>query len=157
MKKMIFAFVAVVLLTCACSGGRDYISYRGVSMGVSAKAMVDSLQAQGLTLDTTKYEDRYVLGDTVARNFTVAVYHQNDTIQDILENYTATYNDSTTQLWQRLHDELEKDFGWPNMPKRGDLHKEAVFESEKGTVVLVLLNTYSPTVTVRYSTSTTQD
>ena len=35
--------------------------------------------------------------------------------------------------------------------------KEATFENEKGTVLLILLNTYSPTMSVRYSTSTTQD
>ena len=153
MKKLMFAFVAVVAM-CACSGERGYINYRGVSMGTPAKQMVDSIlkKLTNLWLDTTKYEDRYVLADTLARNFTVAVYHRNDTIVDILENYTATYNDSTTQLWQALHDEMEKEFGWPNMGKHGDLHKEATFQNDKGTVLLTLLNTYSPTVTVRYST-----
>jgi len=92
----------------------------------------------------------------VAANFVVTVYHQNDTITDIVEQYTATYNDSTSNLWQTRHDELEKEFGWPNMGKHGDLHKEALYESEKGTVILTLLNTYSPTLTIRYSTSTTQ-
>ena len=87
MKKILLAFVVVVAM-CACSGERDYINYRGLSMGMSAKQMVDSIQQKvpNLWLDTTKYEDRYVLADTLARNFTVAVYHHNDTIQDILEN-----------------------------------------------------------------------
>ena len=97
-----------------------------------------------------------VTADTLARNFTVAVYHHNDTIQDILENYSATYNDSTSNLWQALHDDFEKEFGWPNMGKHGDLHKEATFQNDKGTVLLTLLNTYSPTVTVRYSVETTK-
>lgn len=158
MRKLFLAAVAAVVM-CACSGEREYLNYRGMSMSMPASKMVDSLQAKlpNLVLDTTKYADRYVLADTLARNFTVAIYHQNDTISDILENYVATYNDSTTNLWQSMHDQFEKEFGWPNMGKHGDLHKEATFESEKGTVVLVLLNTYSPTVTVRYSTSTTQD
>ena len=146
-----------IAMMCACSGKREYLDYRGMSMGMSAKKMVDSLQLQGLALDTHKYADRYVLADTVKRNFTVAVYHLNDTITDILENYTATYNDSTTNLWQAMHDELEKEFGWPNMGKHGDLHKEATFSNDKGTVLLTLLNTYSPTVTVRYSTSTAEN
>jgi hypothetical protein len=90
-------------------------------------------------------------------NQCLTVYHKNDTITDILENYVATYNDSTANLWQAKHDEFEKEFGWPNMGKHGDLHKEATFESEKGTILLTLLNTYSPTVSIRYSTSTTQD
>ena len=158
MKKNLLAVVAVIAM-CACSGERGYIDYRGLSMGMPAKQMVDSLlqKMPNLWLDTTKFEDRYVLADTLARNFTVAVYHRNDTIVDILENYTATYNDSTSHLWQAMHDELEKEFGWPNMGKHGDLHKEATFQNDKGTIILTLLNTYSPTVTVRYSTATTPD
>lgn len=154
MKKMLLAAAAAVVMMCACSGERGYINYRDMSMGLPASKVVDSLQMKvpNLWLDTTKYEDHYVLADTVARNFTVAVYHQNDTITDILENYTATYNDSTSNLWQAMHDELEKEFGWPNMGKHGDLHKEATFQNDKGTVLLTLLNTYSPTVSVRYST-----
>ena len=153
MKKILIALVAVAAMY-ACSGERGYIDYRGMTMGMSAKSMVDSIQQKlpNLWLDTTKYDDRYVLTDTLARNFSVAVYHQNDTIVDILENYTATYNDSTTNLWQSLHDDFEKEFGWPNMGKHGDLHKEATFQNDKGTILLTLLNTYSPTVTVRYST-----
>jgi hypothetical protein len=158
MKKMLIAAVAAVVM-CACSGERGYINYRGMSMGLPASKIVDSLQMKvpNLWLDTTKYEDRYVLADTMLRNFTIAVYHQNDTVTDILENYTATYNDSTSHLWQAMHDELEKEFGWPNMGKHGDLHKEATFQNDKGTIILTLLNTYSPTVTVRYSTATTPD
>ena len=153
MKKLIFAFAALCLMA-ACSGERGYINYRGLTMGMSAKSMVDSIQQKvpNLWLDTTKYEDRYVMVDTLARNFTVAVYHQNDTILDILENYIATYNDSTSNLWQALHDEFEKEFGWPNMGKHGDLHKVATFQNDKGTILLTLLNTYAPTVVVRYST-----
>ncbi len=152
--------IAALCLICACSGEREYINYRGFSMGISAKKMADSLQLTmaNLAIDTARSgENSFVLVDTMARNFSVTIYHQKDTINDILENYTATYNDSTTQLWQTLHDEFEKEFGWPNMGKHGDLHKEAYYDSEKGTVVLTLLNTYSPTVSVRYSTKTTKD
>lgn len=156
MKKLVFMFVAVAMMMGACSDEREYLNYRGMSMGMSAKQMVDSLQMQGLALDTNKYEDRYVLSDTIARNFSVAIYHQNDTISDILENYVATYNDSTSNLWQKLHDEFEKEFGWPNMRHSGDLHKDAFYKNDKGTVELILLNTYSPTLTVRYSTMMTE-
>jgi len=156
MKKLIMAFAALCLM-CACSGEREYLNYRGMSMGISAKQMADSLQQQGLALDTAHSTDgSFVLADTVASNFVVTVYHHNDTITDIVEQYSATYNDSTSDLWQQRHDEFEKEFGWPNMGKHGDLHKEALYENEKGTVVLTLLNTYSPTMSVRYSTSTTQ-
>ena len=156
---MLLAALAAVLM-CACSGERQYLDYRGMSMGISAKQMADSLvtKLQNLAVDTHKTgETNIVLVDTLAKNFMVTIYHQNDTITDILENYVATYNDSTSNLWQARHDELQKEFGWPNMGKHGDLHKEATFENEKGTVLLILLNTYSPTMSVRYSTSTTQD
>jgi len=158
MKKLMLA-VAALCLVFACSGEREYISYRGHSMGMSAKAMVDSLLAevQNLAVDTDKSgETSTVLVDTMARNFSITVYQQNDTITDILENYSASYNDSTSNLWQSLHDQFEKEFGWPNMGKHGDLHKEALFKNDKGTILLVLLNTYSPTVSVRYSTSMTE-
>ena len=154
MKKMLIAAVAAVAM-CACSGERGYINYRGLSMGMSAKQMADSLLAKisNLAVDTNKTgETSIVLVDTLAQNFMVTIFMRNDTISDILENYTATYNDSTTNLWQALHDDFEKEFGWPNMGKHGDLHKEATFQNDKGTILLTLLNTYSPTVTVRYST-----
>jgi uncharacterized lipoprotein YmbA len=157
MKKLFFAVVAAVLM-CACSGERGYLDYRGLSMGLPAKQVADSLQQRGLALDTAHSTDgSYVLADTLKGNYVVTVYHKNDTITDILEQYSASYNDSTSNLWQAMHDELQQEFGWPNMGKHGDLHKEATFENEKGTVLLILLNTYSPTMSVRYSTSTTQD
>lgn len=154
---MFFAVVAAALM-CACSGERGYLDYRGLSMGLPAKQVADSLQQRGLALDTAHSTDgSYVLADTLKGNYVVTVYHKNDTITDILEQYSASYNDSTSNLWQAMHDELQQEFGWPNMGKHGDLHKEATFENEKGTVLLILLNTYSPTMSVRYSTATTQD
>jgi hypothetical protein len=156
MKKLIFAF-AVLCMMCACSGDREYLNYRGLSMGMSAKDMADSLQQQGLALDTFHSDaTQYVLTDTLANNFQVTLFHQNDTLNDILEQYTATYNDSTSNLWQAKHDELEKEFGWPDMKHSGDLHKEAIYDNDKGTVILILLNTYSPTLSVRYSTMTAE-
>ena len=157
MKKVMFALVAVAAMLLSCSGEREYLNYRGISMGTSAKAMCDSLLQQGLALDTFHTgETNYVLADTLACNFKVTIYHQNDTISDILEEYVATYNDSTSNLWQARHDELEKDFGWPTMRHSGDLHKEAFYENDKGTVILTLLNTYSPTLSIRYSTAKTK-
>lgn len=156
MKKLFFAF-AVLCMMCACSGEREYLNYRGLSMGMSAKDMADSLQQQGLALDTFHSDaTQYVLADTLGNNFKVTLFHQNDTLNDILEEYTASYNDSTSNLWQAKHDELEKEFGWPDMKHSGDLHKEAIYDNEKGTVILILLNTYSPTLSVRYSTMTAE-
>lgn len=153
MKKIMIAMAAFCLM-CACSGEREYLNFHGKSMGMSAKAMVDSLVAEGLAVDThATSETQIVLADTVKQNYMVTVYQHNDTIQDILEAFTATYNDSTSALWQTLHDQLQKELDiWPGMTHRADLHKEAVFDTDKGTIVLTLLNTYSPTLSVRYST-----
>jgi len=159
MKKLLLCLMGVVLM-CACSGERGYLNYRGLSMGMKASAMADSLLAKlpNVVVDTAKSGDEQtVLVDTLAQNFAVTLYHHNDTLSDILESYVATYNDSTSNLWQKLHDELQQEMGWPNMGKHGDLHKDATFESESGTVVLTLHNTYSPTLSVRYSISTTQE
>lgn len=159
MKKILWAFAAVVMM-CACSGEREYLDYRGMNMSMSASKMADSLQLKlpNLAVDTAKSgKASIVLVDTMAQNFVVTIFQRNDTITDILEQYSATYNDSTSNLWQAMHDELEKEFGWANMGKHGDLHKEATFSNDKGTVLLTLLNTYSPTVSVRYSTSTRED
>jgi hypothetical protein len=41
----------------------------------------------------------------------------------------------------------------PEMTHRSDLHKEALFQNEDGTIIVKLLNTYSPTLSIRYSTN----
>lgn len=157
MKKILFLLVTLCVLF-ACSGERKYLNCHGLSMGMSAKAMADSFEARGLAVDTHMTNaTQIVLADTVARNYMLTIFHQSDTISDILEQYSATYNDSTSNLWQAIHDELQKELDtWPGMPHHGDLHKEADYTTEAGTIVLTLLNTYSPTVTVRYSTQINQ-
>jgi hypothetical protein len=60
-------------------------------------------------------------------------------------------NDSTRRFWQQLRDGFEKELGsWPNMPKHGDDHKIAKFETEGGFITLTLENTYRPTLSVLY-------
>ena len=57
----------------------------------------------------------------------------------------------SAQLWQEMRDQFEKDFGaWPNMPKHGDDHKIAKFETDGGFITLTLENTYTPTLQVLY-------
>ena len=121
MKKLFFAVVAAVLM-CACSGERGYLDYRGLSMGLPAKQVADSLQQRGLALDTAHSTDgSYVLADTLKGNYVVTVYHKNDTITDILEQYSASYNDSTSNLWQAMHDELQQEaqHGQARRPAQG--------------------------------------
>ena len=153
MKKLLWAFVAVVTF-CACSGERGYLDYRGLSMGMSAKSMCDSFLARGFQLDSnlTDSGSSYVLYSQDVK-YKVGIYYTNDTISDIIESYTATYNDSTSELWQVMRDSLNELQGrMPYMAKRADLHKEAIFQTDEGTINVKLLNTYSPTMEIRYST-----
>jgi hypothetical protein len=151
MKKLILAVVALVAL-CACKGEREYLEFRGLSLGMSAKAMCDSLVAQGFALDTNLTDNSvYVLNDSNA-NCRVDIMLHNDTITDVLESYTASYNDSTTQLYEQKHKEFTDIYGWANMNHNADLHKEAVFQTKgKGGLTLILHNTYSPTMSIHYS------
>ena len=151
MKKLIFAVMAVVAL-CACSGEREYLDFRGLSLGMSAKAMCDSLQSRGFVLDSNLTdESTYVLNNAEDLS-RVDIVFQNDTISDVLESYSASYNDSTIAIYRERHKEYTDEYGWANMKHDGDLHKEAHFQTGgKGGLVLILHNTYSPTLQVRYS------
>ena len=152
MKKLIFAVMAVVAL-CACNSEREYLEFRGLSLGMSAKSMCDSLQSRGFALDTNLTDDHtYVLQNAqdLAR---VDIVFNNDTISDVIESYTATYNDSTTAIYNQRHKEYTDQYGWANMRKDADLHKEAQFQTKgKGGLLLILHNTYYPSVSIRYST-----
>jgi hypothetical protein len=151
MKKMFFAAMAIVML-CACKGEREYLEFRGLSLGMSAKAMCDSLLARGFVLDSALTDEQtYVLNNAEDLS-RVDIVQMNDTITDVLESYTATYNDSTTQIYERMHKEFTDLYGWANMKHNADLHKEAAFRTNgKGGLTLILHNTYSPTMSVRYS------
>ncbi|UKK48092.1 hypothetical protein L6475_12930 [Prevotella sp. E9-3] len=151
MKKMIFAFMAVIAL-CACKGEREYLDFRGLSLGMSAKAMCDSLLERGFALDSNLTDNSvYVLFNN-QENARVDITMHNDTISDVLESYEASYNDSTLGIYNARHKEFTELYGWANMKHDGDLHKEANFQvGDKGGLELILLNTYSPTVSVRYS------
>ncbi len=151
MKKMIFAFMAVIAL-CACKGEREYLDFRGLSLGMSAKAMCDSLLERGFALDSNLTDNSvYVLFNN-QENARVDITMHNDTISDVLESYEASYNDSTLGIYNARHKEFTELYGWANMKHNGDLHKEANFQvGDKGGLELILLNTYSPTVSVRYS------
>lgn len=153
MKKLLLPLIALMVMA-ACNSERTYLSYRGLSMGMPASVVADSLQARGLALDTAQSDSSRVVLNCESDHYTVTLFCQNDTLSDIVEAYAATTNDSTAALWQTMRDDFEKQFGrMPGMTHRADLHKEAVFETDGGTLILTLLNTYTPTVTARYSTS----
>jgi hypothetical protein len=152
MKKLLFAMMALVTL-CACKGEREYLDFRGLSMGLSAKVMCDSLKQKGFELDTTLTDEQTIVMNNAKELCRLDIVQHNDTITDMIESYSATYNDSTTEIYQRLHKEFTELYGWANMKHNADLHKEAAFQTGgKGKLTLILHNTYTPTLSIHYST-----
>ena len=150
LKKMMLAAVAAVTLS-ACSGDREYLDYRGVSMATPCKAFVDSMTRQGLVVDTSNHEKGTVVFVKPGSVMQVIVKAQNDTIVSIQESYEATYNDSTRQLFQTMREQLIKELDMnPYMPVNTEDHREARFKTKKGIVTLVLENTYTPRLDLLY-------
>ncbi len=154
MKKLLVVIMAVVALSACQESKREYLSWHGLSLSLKASQFADSLIKRGFTIDTTQSTPLLSVFTSPKEHFVLALNHENDSITDVLEQYHASYNDSTANLWQTMHDQFEKELEvWPDMRHRVELHKEAVYETPKGTIVLTLLNTYTPTLTVRYSNS----
>lgn len=152
LKKMMLAAFAAVTLS-ACSGDREYLDYRGVSMATPCKAFVDSMTRQGLVVDTSNHEKGTVVFLKPGSVMQVIVKAQNDTIVSIQESYEATYNDSTRQLFQTMREQLIKELDMnPYMPVNTEDHREARFKTKKGIVTLVLENTYTPRLDLLYET-----
>jgi hypothetical protein len=148
MKKILFAAMALTLM-CACSGEREYLTYRGLSMGLPFKAFDDSLKAQGFVVDTAHSNKEIIKYTHPKETFVLTVGQRNDTILAIEEYYTASYNDSTRQLWQQLRDRYAEELDrMPGCPYLGDDHKEAEFETPKGIVNILLQNRSIPSLTL---------
>ena len=153
MRKILAAVVALVVL-CACGGSEQgELKYRGLSMSLPFSAFCDSLQARGFAVDSAKTDSAFtrVVMAKPNEKYRLMIAQTNGRIQALQENYLISTNDSTRRLWQQLRDGFEKELGsWPNMPKRGDDHKIAKFESEGGFITVTLENTYRPTLSVLY-------
>ena len=152
MKKIFVALVAIVAL-CACSSEKKELSYRGLSMALPFQTFVDSLQQRGYAVDSAKTDSAFtrVVMARTGDHYRLMLAQQNGKLQALQENYTLSTNDSTRRTWQQLRDDFEKELGaWPNMPKHGDDHKIAKFESDGGFITLTLENTYKPTLSVLY-------
>ena len=151
MKKMLFAALAAIAL-CACSGERDFLKVRGLSMGLPAKVFVDSMTARGFAVDSAHSSaEMTVLSRPGETNYSVTVASANNVITAVEEDYRATYNDSTRALWQTLRDSLVEVLGRnPGVPKRGDDHKIAEFETSEYKLVVTLDNHSVPFLSVFY-------
>ena len=152
MKKIILALMAIVALG-ACSGGEKELKYRGRSMALPFQTFIDSLTARGFAVDSAKTDSAFtrVVMAKPNENFRLMLAQKDGQLLALQENYKISTNDSTRQLWQQLRDDFEKELdSWPNMPKHGDDHKVAKFETAGGFITLTLENTYTPTLQVLY-------
>ena len=152
MKKIIVAVMALVALG-ACSGEQKQFAYRGLPLDLPVKVFVDSLTARGFAVDSAKSDSAFntiVMGNP-AEKYRLVLAQRDGKLVALQENYKLSTNDSTRQLWQQMRDDFEKELGsWPNMPKHGDDHKIAKFETDGGFITLTLENTYTPTLQVLY-------
>ena len=153
MKKILVAVMALVAL-CACnSGEKKDLAYRGLSMGLPFQTFIDSLAARGFAIDSAKTDSAFqmvVMGSDAVR-YRLVIAQKDGQVAALQENWNLHSNDSTRKLWQQMRDEFEKELGaWPNMPKHGDDHKVAKFETAGGFITLTLENTYTPTLQVLY-------
>ena len=156
MKKMILALLAVMAL-CACNSGEKDLKYRGLSMALPFQTFCDSLQQRGFAVDSAKTDSAFtrVVMAKPGEKFRLMLAQNNGVLLALQENYKISTNDSTRQLWQQMRDDLEKELGsWPNMPKHGDDHKIAKFETDGGFITLTLENTYTPTLQALYEVKT---
>ena len=152
MKKIILALMAIVALS-ACSGGEKELKYRGLSMALPFQTFIDSLTARGFAVDSAKTESAFTRVVMAKPNelFRLMLAQKNGQLLALQENYKISTNDSTRQMWQQLRDDFEEELdSWPNMPKHGDDHKVAKFETAGGFITLTLENTYTPTLQVLY-------
>ena len=152
MKKIILALMAIVALG-ACSGGEKELKYRGLSMALPFQTFIDSLTARGFAVDSAKTDSAFTRVVMAKPNelFRLMLAQKDGQLLALQENYKISTNDSTRQLWQQLRDDFEKELdSWPNMPKHGDDHKVAKFETAGGFITLTLENTYTPTLQVLY-------
>ena len=152
MKKIILALMAIVALG-ACSGGEKELKYRGLSMALPFQTFIDSLTARGFAVDSAKTDSAFTRVVMAKPNelFRLMLAQKNGQLLALQENYKISTNDSTRQLWQQLRDDFEEELdSWPNMPKHGDDHKVAKFETAGGFITLTLENTYTPTLQVLY-------
>ncbi len=151
MKKLLMTF-AIFAMICACNSEVKPFLYRGLSLGMPTNQFFDSLQARGFAIDTAQ-SDSGKMAVFINKDVTykLLVAYNKDRLTDVQENYTASYNDSTRELWQQLRDDFEKELGtWPNCPELGDDHKIAKFETDGGFITITLKNTYTPTLQLRY-------
>ena len=152
MKKLIIACVAFVALAACTKQEKTPFNYRGLAFTMPVAQFVDSMTARGFVVDSAASDSgRTVVFATSQEPIRVLAAFSGDKLQVIQESHLASSNDSTRMLWQQIRDGLEKELGaWPDCPILKDDHKVANFDTSDGFISVILENTYTPTLTVRY-------
>jgi len=153
MKKLFYLCAAFMAL-CACSKeSKAPFNYRGLAFSMPVDQLTDSMLARGFAVDSAASDSgRTVVFAKAGEPFRVLVGFKGKDILAVQENYTIGSNDSTRMLWQQLRDGLEQELGaWPDCPILKDDHKVANFDTGDGFISVILENTYTPTLNVRYT------
>ena len=152
MKKLIIACVAFVALAACTKQEKAPFNYRGLDFTMPVAQFVDSMTARGFVVDSAASDSgRTVVFATSQEPIRVLAAFTGDKLQVIQESHLASSNDSTRMLWQQIRDGLEKELeAWPDCPILKDDHKIANFDTSDGFISVILENTYTPTLTVRY-------
>jgi hypothetical protein len=152
MKKLIIACVAFVALAACTKQEKAPFNYRGLDFTMPVAQFVDSMTARGFVVDSAASDSgRTVVFATSQEPIRVLAAFSGDKLQVIQESHLASSNDSTRMLWQQIRDGLEKELeAWPDCPILKDDHKVANFDTSDGFISVILENTYTPTLTVRY-------
>lgn len=157
MKKIV-VFVLVMMTFVACQESRAPFNYRGLAFNMPVNQFVDSMLARGFAVDSAASDS----GNTVvlanpAEHYRVLAAFKEQKLLAIQETYNLSTNDSTRQMWQELRDGLEKELdAWPDCPILKEDHKVANFDTGDGIIAILLENTYTPTLTVRYTKKSDQ-
>ena len=155
-----FVTLTVLSITLAACGGSDKapFNYRGLAFTMPADQLVDSMLARGFAVDSAASDSgRTVVLAKPSEPYRVLLALNGAKVQAVQENYTIGSNDSTRMLWQQLRDGLEQELGaWPDCPILKDDHKVANFDTGDGFISVILENTYTPTLNVRYTVKAEQ-
>jgi len=152
MKKLVFIALVALVAFAACSEQKAPFNYRGLAFTLPVSQFVDSMQARGFAIDSAASDSgRTLVFANAQEPYRVLAAFAGEKLQIVQESYLASSNDSTRMLWQQIHDGLEKELeAWPDCPILKDDHKVANFDTSDGFISVILENTYTPTLTVRY-------
>ena len=153
MKKVVLFLVALMAMVACSEEQKAPFNYRGLAFTMPTAQLVDSLLARGFAVDSAASDSgRTVVLANAAEPYRVLIAFDGDKLQAVQETYEVSSNDSTRMLWQQVRDGLEKELGaWPDCPMLKEDHKIANFDASDGFISVILENTYTPTLTVRYT------